>query len=168
MIARRVAVPLLWGALLLMAWLPAAPAGAEQGFQRFVPFLVDLPGWTGKKPDGMAMETAGISIVTATRQYERGDARLTATIMTGPAAEGMLKGADTGIKIETSDVRISAETIDGLQVFRSFSVGNKSGLILVGLRSNALFSLASQGVSEDETLGLAKQFNWNAMKDEAK
>jgi hypothetical protein len=25
---------------------------AEQGYQRFIPFLIELPGWTGLKPAG--------------------------------------------------------------------------------------------------------------------
>jgi len=37
---------------LVLAGLPAAAliasqARAEQGFERFYPFLIDLPGWTG-------------------------------------------------------------------------------------------------------------------------
>ena len=75
-----------------------APPGAraQQGFQRFVPFLVDLPGWTGKKADGMAMEMGGTSMITATRAYERGAAKLNAQIITGPAAQGALAATSPG------------------------------------------------------------------------
>ena len=34
-------------------------ADADQAFQRFLPFLVDLDGWQGKKPEGFSMETSG-------------------------------------------------------------------------------------------------------------
>jgi len=81
---RRVALALAVGALA--AVLPLASARAQQGFQQYVPFLVDLSGWTGNKPDGMAMEMPGASIVTASREYRRGDARVSVQIVTGPAA----------------------------------------------------------------------------------
>src|SRR5207302_4927413 len=59
---------------LAMAVLGAAAmpsvARSQQSFQRFVPLLVELPGWKGNKPDGMGMEMAGTSMITATRTYE--------------------------------------------------------------------------------------------------
>src|SRR5262249_47345489 len=42
--------------------------------QRFLPLLVDLGGWQGKKPDGMSMQMSDTSMTTATRDYERGTA----------------------------------------------------------------------------------------------
>src|SRR6202165_4916277 len=62
MIDRRRAIRLAVAAAL-PALLPLSPARAQQSFQRFLPLLVDLPGWTGEKPDGMAMEMPGNSIV---------------------------------------------------------------------------------------------------------
>ena len=88
MIDRRGAIRLALAALPA-ACLPQA-ARAQQSFQRFVPLLVDLPGWKGNKPDGMAMEMAGSSMITATRAYERGDARVNAAILTGMAAQAAL------------------------------------------------------------------------------
>src|SRR5260370_33892639 len=84
MIDRRRAIHLALAALPA-AWLPKA-ARAQQSFQRFVPFLIDLPGWKGNTPDGMALEMAGSSMITATRGYDRGEARLNAQVVTAPAA----------------------------------------------------------------------------------
>jgi hypothetical protein len=151
---------------LALAALPAAwvmPVRA-QGFARFLPFLVDLQGWTGAKPDGLAMEMPGNSMVTATRDYERGEARLAAQIIIGPAAQGALGATEAGVKVETSDARMSTATIDGLQVTRTFTISDKSGAILVALGANALFSLTFNGIAEDEALALARKFNWKAMQ----
>ena len=82
MLNRRYAIALAFAAAVLpAASLLPSPARAEQAFQRFIPFLVDLPGWQGKKPEGMAMEMPGNSMITATRKYERSSGRLSAQII---------------------------------------------------------------------------------------
>ena len=166
MIDRRRAIRLAL-ATLSAAWLPTA-ARAQQSFQRFLPFLIDLPGWKGNKPDGMAMEIAGTGMITATRGYERGDARLNAQVITGPAAQAALAATSAGIKIETGDLRMSTSTIDGLQVTRTFTASLKSGAILVALSANAVFTLTFTGVAEDEALTLAQKFDWKAIQEQVK
>lgn len=163
MIDRRRAVRLALAALPA-AWLLPFSAARAQGFARFIPFLVDLQGWKGNKPDGLAMEMPGASMVTATRDYERGEARLNAQVIIGPAAQGALAATGAGMKIETSDARMSTSTIDGLPVTRSFTISDKSGAIIVALGPSALFSLTFNGVAEDEALALARTFNWKAMQ----
>src|ERR1700693_5419241 len=113
MIDRRRAIRLA-AAAALPVLLPLSAARAHQSFPRFLPLLVDLPGWTGEKPDGMAMEMPGNSIVTATREYRRGEARLNAQVITGPAAQGALAATGSGMKIETGDMHMSTSTVDGL------------------------------------------------------
>jgi hypothetical protein len=158
--------------ILALLGLPVAlfapRARAQQNFQRFVPFLVDLPGWTGKKADGMAMEMAGTSMITATRAYERGDAKLNAQIITGPAAQGALAATKSGIKLETSEMHMSSSTIDGVPVTRTYTVSNKSGAILVALSGSAMFNLTFTNVTEDEALALVKKFDWKAMQGQVK
>ena len=151
----------------LCAALPPA-ARAEQGFQRFVPFLVDLDGWKGDKPDGVSMEIGGNSMVTATRKYQRGEARLDAQVITGTAAQGALAATHMGLKLETSDVRMGTSTVDGLPVTRTYTISSKSGAIVVELGPAALFSLTFNGLADDEALALAKKFDWKAMQGAAK
>ena len=166
MIDRRRAIRLaVAAAALSVVWeLPLSTAHAQQNFRRFLPLLIDLPGWTGEKPDGMAMEMPGNSIVTATREYRRGDATLNAQVITGPAAQGALAATASGVKIETADMRMSTSTIDGLAVARTFTVQDKSGAILVALGPSAMFSLSFNGVAEDEALTLAKRFDWKTIQ----
>jgi hypothetical protein len=145
------------------AWLVLSPAGA-QDFQKYTPFLVDLPGWTGKKADGMAMQMPGVSMITATRDYTRGDARLSASIISGSSAQGMLAAVQPGVKIETADMHISTATVDGLTVARTFDVKEKSGAVLVALGQSALFNITFNGVPEDEAYSLARRFDWKAIQ----
>jgi hypothetical protein len=165
---RRTATRLVVSAAVMAAcaWLlPPSAAHAQQSFQRFIPLLIDLPGWKADKPDGMSMEMPGNSMVTATRTYARGEAHLDAQIISGPVAQGTLAMAtEAGMKIETSEGRMSTSTIDGLRVVTTFTVSDKSGAILVALGPSALFTLSFTGVAEDEALALAKKFNWKAMQ----
>lgn len=165
MLNRRYAIRLAFVAAALpgISLLPSA-ANAEQAFQRFIPYLVDLPGWQGKKPDGLSMEMPGNSMITATREYGRGGARLNAQIIVGAAAQGALAATHTGMKIETSEGHMFTANIDGLPVTRTYTFKDKSGAILVALGTSAMFSLSFNGVAEDEALSLAKSFNWKAMQ----
>lgn len=149
---------------LSAGWLlQSSTAGAQQAFQRYFPFLVDLDGWQGKKPDGVSMEMPGNSMITATREYQRGAARLHAQILFGMAAKGALAATQTGMNIETSDGRMNTSTIDGMTVTRTFNFKDKSGAILVALGTSGLLSVSFNGIPDDEALTLAKKFDWKAI-----
>ena len=165
MIDRRRATHLALAALCV-AVLPRA-ALAQQGFQRFVPLLVDLPGWKAAKPDGMAMEMAGSSMITATRNYERGTAKVNVSVLMGAPAQGALAATNSGFKMETSDLRMSTATVDGMQVSKTYTISNKTGAILVALTNNAVLTLSYNGVDEEEAMGLAKKFDWKGIQAQA-
>ncbi len=110
MINRRRAVHLILAALPLAWPLRSSTALAEQAFARFIPFLIDLDGWQGKKAEGLSMEMPGNSMITATREYQRGASRLHAQIITGAAAQGALAATRTGMNIETSEGRMNSTT----------------------------------------------------------
>jgi hypothetical protein len=152
-------------AALFAAWLPLPSAGhAEQAFQRFLPLLVDLDGWQGKKPEGMSMEMTNASMTTATREYQRGAAHLNAAVMIGQAAAGALAPTKTGMNIETTDGHVITSTINGLPVTKTYNIKQKSGAIMVALGDSALFTVSYNGMTEDEVLPLAQKFNWKAIQ----
>lgn len=164
MMNRRHALRVFLFAASLAGVLPISAAHADQAFQRFFPFLVDLDGWQGKKPDGISMEMPGNSMITATREYQRETARFHAQVLVGPAAKGALAVAQSGMKIETSEGRMNTSAIDGFQVTRTFNFKDKSGAILVALGGNSVFSISFNGIGDDEALGLAKKFDWKAIQ----
>ena len=168
MIDRRRVIHFALALLSLALLLHLSSAYADQAFQRFFPLLVDLDGWQGKKPDGVSMEMPGNSMITATREYQRGPARFHAQVLVGAAAKGALAVAQTGMKIETSDGRMSTSPIDGFQVTRTFNFKDKSGAILIALGSNSVFSVSFNGIADDEALGIAKKFDWKAIQAAAK
>jgi hypothetical protein len=164
MIDRRRAICLSLLAIPAASLLSPVGAHAEQAFQRFIPFLVDLDGWQGKKPEGMAMEMPGTSMIIAGREYQRGPARVHVQILIGSAAQGALAATQTGINVETTDGRMSTTTIDGLPVTKSINYKQKAGAILVALRANSVFSVSFNDISDDEALALARKFDWKAIQ----
>src|SRR5579862_3801310 len=119
MIDRRA---VLFGAAALCAavQLGTAVARADQAFQRFLPFLVDLDGWQGNKPDGLSMEMAYTSMITAKRDYTRGAARLHASVVMGPAAAGALAPTRVTMNMETPDGHVITAAINGMPATRTY------------------------------------------------
>jgi len=164
MINRRRAVGLAFGALAIAWLLQPSSSHADQAFQRFLPLLVDLDGWQGKKPDGMTMAMPNASMTTATREYQRAAAQLHVSVIVGPAAVGALAATQAGMNIQTSDGHIITSTINGLTVTKTFNIKQKSGAIMVALGPSALFSVSYSGLTEDDALPLAQKFDWKALQ----
>ena len=164
MISRRHAIHLGLAALPSALLLESSAAKADQPFQRFLPLLVDLDGWQGKKPDGMSMEMTGASMTTATRDYRRGSAQLHANVMIGTAAAGALAVTRSAMNIQTSEGHMITSTIGGLPVSRTYNIAQKSGAIIVALGPSAMFSVSYNGITEDEALPLAQKFDSKAIE----
>jgi hypothetical protein len=164
MINRRRAIGLAFGASAAVWLLQPSSSYADQAFQRFLPLLVDLDGWQGKKPDGMTMEMPNASMTTATRDYQRGPAQLHASVIIGPAATGALAATRSAMNIQTTDGHMVTSTINGLAVTKTFNIKQKSGAIMVALGPSALFSVAYNGLTEDDALPLAQKFDWKSLQ----
>ncbi len=148
----------------LSVLLSLSSARAEQAFQRFLPLLVDLDGWQGKKPDGMSMDMPNASITTATRDYQRGAAKVHASVIKGQAAIGALAPLNAGMNLQTSDGHMISSTMHGMQVLKNFTTKDKSGALIVALGKDAIFNLAYEGLSEEEAVALAEKFDWKAIQ----
>jgi hypothetical protein len=152
--------------LLLMLPLlgPGSPARADQAFQRFLPLLVDLDGWQGKKPDGMSMDMPNASMTTANRDYQRGPAQLHASVMVGQTATGALAPIQSGMNMTTSEGHMITATLHGMPVLKTYTTAQKSGALIVALDKDAMFSVAYNGIPEEEALALAEKFDWKAIQ----
>ena len=149
--------------LAFLVLLPAA-SRADQAFQRFLPLLVDLDGWEGKKPDGMSMEMANMSMTTATRDYQKGTAQLHASVMIGQTAGATLAPLQNGVNVQTTEGHMVSGTMHGMPVLKTFTTKDKAGSLMVGLGKEALFTIAYNGLTEDEALALAEKFDWKAIQ----
>jgi hypothetical protein len=163
-INRRHAIGLALTALSAAYLLRPSSARAEQAFRKFFPFLIDLDGWEGHTPDGMSMEMGNSSILTATREYRRGPARVNVGVVMGPAAAGALAASASGMNIETSEGHMLTSTIDSFTVIRTYNIKEKSGAVLVKLGPTSMFSFSYNGLTEDEAMPLAKRFDWKGIQ----
>lgn len=150
-------------AILSVLW-PLAAVAADQPFQRFIPLLVDLSGWNGKKPEGMSMVMSNAAMTTANRDYERGEAQLHATVVVGQGAEVTLAPIQAGVSIQTSEGHVISSTMRGMQVLKTYDKQQKSGSFIVSLGKDALFSLTYEGITEDDALALAEKFDWKTLQ----
>ncbi|HLZ00855.1 MAG TPA: hypothetical protein VKR55_01745 [Bradyrhizobium sp.] len=150
--------------VLALSVLSPQPSRAEQAFQRFLPLLVDLDGWQGKKPDGMSMEVSNMSMTTANRDYQKGSAQAHASVVVGQSAAGALAPLQSAMNVQTSEGHMITATMHGMPVMKAFTVKDKSGSLIVALGKEAMFSFSYNGVSEEEALALAEKFDWKAMQ----
>jgi hypothetical protein len=154
--------------LALSVLWATSPVRAEPAFQRLTPLLVDIDGWQGKKPDGMSMDMPNGSMTTATREYDKGPARLHASVVVGQMAIGGLAPILAGMNVTTSEGHMLTANMHGMQVMKSYTTAQKSGALLVAFDKDAMFSLSYNGMSEDEALALAEKFDWKAIQAAAK
>jgi hypothetical protein len=116
---------------------------AQQGYERFIPFLIDLPGWTGFAPAGKAEERADGRWMAAWRSYSRGSAVLSAQISLGTLPPKENYEIRLGGKNEPKST-----TIDGFQVTTGISTPVIVS-ILVALGPNAT---------------IAQKFDWKGIQ----
>lgn len=152
----------------LIALGTISSAHADPAFQRLTPLLIDLDGWQGKKPDGMSMDLSKGSITTATREYQKGPARVHVTVMVGPSAIGALTPILTGMNVTTSEGHMLTASMHDMKVMKTYTTAQKSGALLVALDKDAMFSFSYTGLPEDEALALAEKFDWKAIQTAAK
>lgn len=151
--------------LLLLLGFSSAPVFA-QSHSTLTPLLGNLSGWQAEKAEGMSMDAGGMRMINATRSYTKGSQDLNAVVMVG--SQAMTMGQMQQMKMETDDVRVKVETINGFQVSSSYNKHENSGGIMVVLGSSqasgAMFMLNFEGMDDSQALKLARKFDWQAMK----
>lgn len=150
--------------MALCMLLPLGSARAEQAYQRLLPLLVDLDDWQGKKPDGMSMESSDMKMTTASRDYERGEARLQTGVVAGQAAVAAMAPIEAGMNIQTPQGHMMSTSMRGMKMIKQYSIEDKSGMLMVALDQEAVFTLTYKGIGEDEALKLLDRYDWKALQ----
>ncbi len=77
-------------------------------------------------------------------------------------------GFASGVNINTSASRVTAQTINGFQVVSQYQKAAKSGAVMVMIKGGqvkgAMLILEYRGITDSQALELSKKFDWNAMK----
>jgi hypothetical protein len=157
---RRDFIALLAG--VTIAWPRAVRA--QQGYQRLIPLLIDLPGWTGTAPTGTDEERNGGRVMGALRTYVRGDARFFISIVSGIAAMSKDNGGGSlhlALRGRQGQHE-STSAIDGFPV--KISSSPTIVFISVTLSPDALLSFVFNNVAEAEAIVIAQKFDWKQIQ----
>jgi hypothetical protein len=131
---------------------------AQQGDQRLIPLLIDLPGWTGNAPIESGEEKKGGQVI-ALRIYVRGEARLNAVLGSGVPAR---PGGNDSPNYTTPEEHVRTSTISGFQV--TSAVAPDFVWISVKFSPVARFNLYFHNVAEDEAMAIAQKFDWRQIQ----
>jgi hypothetical protein len=78
---------------------------------------------------------------------------------------------ESGMQVETPEVNMKIQTINGFQVQTVYDKEENSGAVTVFLTheqaGGAFFTLSYAGISESDALGLSKKFDWKKIKSKA-
>ncbi len=145
------------------------PGGASaEKHEKLYGELKDIDGWKGGEPEGLAMEMPGMKMIQANRDYMKGDAEISATIMIGaPSASGSFT-PQGDMKFESSEGKSEVKKIDGFTVHLIYDKEEHSGAITVLLdpeeKGSSIFVLSYKDIDEKEALKIMKKFDWKSIK----
>ena len=130
------------------------------------PLLINLKGWTSEPAQGMNMDMNGMKMINAVREYHRGNADVTATIMIGNSM--MTQGQMQQVNAETSKARMTTRKINGFNVYTHYDKPSRSGSVLIFIGKAAtdqsIFIISYEGLTEKEGLEFAKKFSWDEIQ----
>jgi hypothetical protein len=159
-------IRLLLCGLVLSAWSLMANAA---DYDALKPLLADVADWTGEAAEGSSMAMEGVTLVTANRHYQRGEAQsLDAQLSLMPGAMAAPIQATMNMNMETDDAVITTSTIDGFLVHHNHEKAQNSGDVVVILggddKRSAMFTMSYTGINAQEALAMAKRFDWKKMQ----
>lgn len=141
----------------------------EGGLKRL---FVDLEGWSADEAEVTRVDAGGTTVITATREYEKGGAELDVSITAGSGAMAQMATMGTtgmgDVSVSTQEGAVKVLEIDGFQVTIGHDNEDNSGSVVVNLKPQnhqaGVFAISYEDLSMDEALELAQQFDWTAMK----
>jgi hypothetical protein len=164
--------PLLFIAFLVCFCVITGVQALGQTAKDFEIFLIDLPGWTGDKPESVDITVQDMKGITVSRSYSQNEKSLNAGIIIGQQATGMWNpGYQEGMRIEAGGNLMEVKTMNGYLVLHTYNQDEKSGMMMVLLQdvapdggSGALFLLAYNEVDDSTGVELSQKFDWGKMK----
>ena len=159
----KIAFKWAMGGLCAVA-LSASAALAVPPFKTLEPLLVDLPGFAAKAPTGMTLDSGSGAMSMAAREYTKGSTRMTAALVVGDAAKGVLAPIATNMRLETSEGHMLIAEIAGMKTLKTYNITQKGGAIIVALADDAAFTLSYTGVDEDAAVQLLQKFDLKGLQ----
>lgn len=159
-------IRLLLCGLVLAGWSLAVNAASYEALK---PLLGDVADWTGEAAEGSSMDMEGVTMITASRHYQRGEERsFDAQLSLMPGAMSAVIQTEMNMNMETDQAVVTTATIDGFRVHHNHEKAQNSGDVVVILggddKRSAMFTMSYTGMSAQEALAMAKRFDWKKMQ----
>jgi hypothetical protein len=140
--------------------------------------LIDLPGWEAEEASGMDPNdwtlTTGAKrdLITATRDYEKGDKSLSAVIQVGPGVAALYADMEES-ESNSSGMHVTVKKIKGHQAHINCQQDDETNccdiriVLFSDKESGALLMFVFEGLTEKEALEIAQEFDWDLMTEKA-
>lgn len=141
-------------------------AAFAQNQEVLKPLLTDLTGWKAEPAEGMSMDMGTMKMTNATRQYEKGDATVSAVLMVGNNA--MTQGQFGNMNMDSDRSKVIIKEMNGFKTTQAYDKQEGSGNFMVFLSqkgtNSGFLAVTYEGISMQEAEKIAKKFDWNKMK----
>jgi len=134
-------------------------------------FLINVKGWTGGKPEGMAMSMGSMKMANAMREYRNKDKKIIVAVTITSSETTLGKIEKISKKDAPDNVKIVTKKVNGFTLKQVYAKerGKQNGTILIRLygkddAKGAVFMLNYENVPDKEALSIAKKFNWKGIK----
>ncbi len=141
------------------------PVAAQQYSNQLKKELIDLPGWKGADADGADMIFNQMKLITASREYTKGDAQVTVGILI--TNTGTQAGKIPTVLYEDEDGFAKTQKIKGYDAYVVYDKKEHNGSIIVILLNDPIAMLVTlnyEKIGWQEAVDLMKKFDLDAMK----
>ncbi|WP_457625076.1 hypothetical protein [Persephonella sp.] len=121
-------------------------------------FLIDIKGWKGEKPTGSKMAGPFGVVITAERNYSKGEKQFDVTVIKGSMATAMMAPFSMITEVDTPQEYVKVFKFNGFKTGLSHNKESNSGEIIVFLTPDSVFSVKYSGMYYKEALDILKKF----------
>ncbi len=134
-------------------------------YEKFFPLLKDVSGWKAQKPDGTEINMGGNFMMSASRQYSKGDKSVTVSMLVGSQVYPYKQMAELSkMSITTSDgEHVEVKSINS---YRTLIEKNQDGSTVVvffnsdNMKNAGALLFSGDNVSLNDLLSFSKNFDW--------
>ncbi len=132
--------------------------------------LIDISGWEAEPAQDMDMNMNGVQILNAIRSYEKGDNTFDAALMVTTLQMGL--ASFQGLNMSQGGIKIESTEMNGFKVMHTHDSNENEGSIMILLgetaTNSALFTISYEGILDEESLSIIKQYDWVKMQKATK
>ena len=154
-----------------LAFAPAQQTADVVNWRDLVPFLIDIPGYEGGKPDGSTMTMGDLKISQAQREYTKGEQSLEIMIMDGSSVLPLYTSwmAMQNFEVDTSDEMMKKIKVEEFPGIEHIQFEDKEAEIILALSERMMVQLKGENYGDTKELKeIAGKLNLKKLAELAK